>query len=111
MEEKIGQWLRLLKLFSERLLRGHMEQINLLMDHYVRLFQAEGRTYPELVRNAYKTRESFMDYFRRLATTEQEVDAAIGEIHRGTPEIWQRLRAEQAQVEELRIKEIERIFS
>jgi hypothetical protein len=111
VEEKIGQWLRLLKLFSERLLRGHMEQINLLMDHYVRLFQAEGRTYPELVRNAYKTRESFMDYFRRLATTEQEVDAAIGEIHRGTPEIWQRLRAEQAQVEELRIKEIERIFS
>jgi len=111
VEEKIRQWLISLKLYSERLLRGHMEQINLLMDHYIRLLQAGGKSYPELVRNAYKTQDQFMGYLQRLAAAEQEVDGAVAEIHGGTPEIWQRLRAEQVQVEEMRKKEIERIYS
>jgi type II secretory pathway predicted ATPase ExeA len=88
-----------------------MEQINLLMDHYIRLLQAEGDHYPKIVRNAYKTRDSFMGYLQRLAAAEQEVNGAVAEIRGGTPEIWQRLRAEQFQVEEMRRKEIERIYS
>ncbi len=110
VEEDIRQWLMSLKLFSERLLRGHMEQIQLLIDHYIKLFQAEGTSYPELVRNAYKIQDLFMSYLQRLAATEQEVDRAVAEIYGGSPEIWERLRAEQAQVEELRRKEIQRIF-
>ena len=111
VEEDIRQWLISLKHYSERLLRGHMEQINLLIDHYSKLFQAEGNSYPELVRNACKTQDQFMSYLQRLVAAEQEVDGAVAEIRGGTPEIWQRLRAEQAQVEEMRKKEIERIFS
>jgi hypothetical protein len=110
MEEDIRQWLIPLKLYSERLLRGHMEQINLLIDHYIKLFQVEGNSYPELVRNAYKTQDQFMGYLERLVTAEQEVDGAVAEIHGGIPEIWERLRAEQVQVESLRKKDIERIF-
>ena len=110
VEEQMRQWLISLKLYSERLLSGHMEQINLLIDHYITLFQAEGNSYPELVRSAYKTQDRFIGYLQRLAATEQEVDGAIAEIHGGTPEIWQRLRAEQVQVEEMRKKEIHRIF-
>ena len=86
-------------------------QIHLLIDHYIKLFQAEGNSYPELVRNAYKTQDQFMGYLQRLVAAEQEVDGAVAEIHGGTPEIWQRLRAEQVQVEEMRKKEIERIYS
>ena len=108
--EDIRQWLMSLKLYSERLLCGHMEQICLLMEHYIKLFQVEGKCYPELVRNAYKTHDQFMGYLQRLATAEQEVDGAVTEIHGGTPEISERLRAEQVQVEALRKKEVERIF-
>jgi hypothetical protein len=111
VEEKMRQWLMSLKLYSERLLRGHMEQINLLIDHYITLFHAQGDDYPTLVQNAYKTRTSFVDYVQRLAAAEQEVDGAIAEIHGGTPEIGQRLRTEQVQLEEMRRKEIERIYS
>ena len=111
VEEDIRQWLISLKLYSERLLHGHMEQIHLLIDHYIALFQAEGNSYQELVRNAYKTQDQFMGYLQRLAAAEQEVDGAVAEIHGGTPEIWQCLRAEQVQVEEMRKKEIERIYS
>jgi hypothetical protein len=111
VEEDIRQWLISLKLYSERLLYGHMDQIRLLMDHYIKLFQGEGDSYPELVRNAYKTQDQFMGYLQRLVAAEQEVDGAVAEIHGGTPEIWERLRAEQVQVEEMRRKEIERIYS
>ena len=110
VEEDIRQWLISLKHYSERLLRGHMEQIHLLIDHYIALFQAEGNSYQELVRNAYKTHDQLMGYLQRLATAEQEVDGAVAEIHGGTPEISERLRAEQVQVEALRKKEVERIF-
>jgi len=110
VEEDIRQWLMSLKLYSERLLRGHMEQIHLLIDHYIKLFQVEGNSYPELVRNAYKTQDQFMGYLQRLVAAEQEVDAAVAEIHGKTPEIWERLRAEQVQVEALRKKEAEHIF-
>ena len=110
VEEDIRQWLISLKLYSERLLHGHMEQINLLIDHYITLFQAEGNSYHELVRNAYKTQDQFVGYLQRLAAAEQEVDAAVAEIHGKTPEIWERLRAEQVQVEALRKKDVQHIF-
>jgi len=110
VEEDIRQWLMSLKLYSERLLRGHMEQITLLIDHYIKLFQAEGNSYPKLVRNVYKTQDQFMGYLQRLVAAEQEVDEAVAEIHGGTPEIWERLRAEQVQVEALRKKEVQHIF-
>jgi hypothetical protein len=110
VEEEIRQWLISLKLYSERLLRGHMDQVNLLIDHYIKLFQAEGNTYQELVRNAYKTQDQFVGHLQRLVAAEQEVDGAVAEIHGGTPEIRERLRAEQVQVEALRKKEVQRIF-
>jgi hypothetical protein len=88
-----------------------VEQINLLIDHYIKLFQVEGNSYQELVRNAYETQDQFMGYLQRLVAAEQEVDEAVAEIHGGTPEIWQRLRTEQVQLEEMRRKEIERIYS
>jgi hypothetical protein len=110
IEEKIRQWLTSLKLYSERLLRGQTEEMDLLIDHYSKLLHAEGDSYPALVKNAYKTREQYEAYLHQLAAAEQEVDQAIGEIHGEAGDIWERLRAEQLQVEELRRKEVNQIF-
>jgi hypothetical protein len=63
-----------------------------------------------LVKNAYKNREQYEAYLRQLAAAEQEVDRAIGEIHGEAGDIWERLRAEQVQVRELREKEVNQIF-
>jgi hypothetical protein len=46
----------------------------------------------------------------QLAAAEQEIDRAIGEIHGEAGDIWERLRVEQVQVEELRQKEVSQIF-
>jgi len=111
IEEEIRQWLTSLKLYSERLLRGHTEEIDLLIDHYSKLLHAEGNHYPGLIKDAYPVRESYEAYLHRLSAAEQEVDHAIAEIRGETKEIRERLRVEQIQVMELRTKELNQIFS
>jgi hypothetical protein len=111
IEEEMKQWLSSLNLYSERLHRKHMDEIDLLVDHYSKLLHAEGNHYPALVKYAYQSRKPYEAYLHRLTTAEQEVDRAIAEIRGETEEIWERLRAEQIQVMELRTKEVNQIFS
>jgi hypothetical protein len=111
VEEDFKRWLITLKLDSERLLRAHMSQVALLVDHYTRLLQAEGGSYHGLIQKAYATREHYETFLTELTAAEREVDQAVAAFHGGSAAIWQRLQAEQAQVEQLRKKEIERIFS
>jgi len=110
-EGELKEWLTHLKLHSDRILRGHMKQIQVLVSHYSNLLQAEGDNYPALVRNIYKTSESYQAFLQELSLAEQEVDKAIAEQQGETQEVWKRLRAEQAQVEDLRKKENKKIFS
>jgi hypothetical protein len=110
-EESIRRWLISLKLYSDRLLRAHMGEITLLVDHYTRLLRTEEESYHDLIQQAYSTREHYETFLTELGAAEREVDQAVAEFHGGSAAIWQRLQAEQVQVEELRKKEIERIFS
>ena len=109
-ENKIQEWLSAQKVYSPRILRGHMEQIRILLDHYSRLLQAEGESYSRLIRNTHGTRENYEGYLARLSAAEGEVDHGLAEIQEGTAESWDRLRAEQAQVAKLRKKEVQRVF-
>jgi hypothetical protein len=109
-ENKIQEWLSGQKVYSPRILRGHMEQIRILLDHYSRLLQAEGESYSRLIRNTHGTRENYEGYLARLSAAEGEVDQALAEIQGGTAESWDRLRGEQVQVAQLRKKEVDRIF-
>ena len=67
-------------------------------------------SYHGLIQQAYSTRERYETFLAELSAGEQEVDQAVAEFHGGSAEVWERLRAEQAQVEELRKKEIKLIF-
>ncbi len=110
IEGDIKHWLVSLNLYSEKLHRKQMEVINLLVDHYSKLLDAEGDHYPGLIKDAYQTREPYEAYLQRLSTAEQEIDPAIIEIRGETPEMLERLRMEQVQVTELRTKELNQIF-
>lgn len=109
-ENKIQEWLSAQKVYSPRILRGHREQIRVLMGHYFQLLQGEGESYSGLVRNTYGTRENYEVHVARVTAAEGEVDQALAEIQGGTAESWDRLRAEQVQVAQLRKKEVDRIF-
>jgi len=110
IEERIKQWLISLKLYSDRILRSHMGVITLLVDHYTKLLRTEEGSYHGLIQQAYATRDDYQTFLTELSAAEREVDQAVAEFHGGSPEIWQRLQAEQVQVEELRKKEIKLIF-
>ena len=99
-----------LKLDSGRLLRAHMSQVSLLVDHYTRLLQAEAGSYHGLIRQAYPTRGHYETFLTELSAAEREVDQAVAAFHGGSDAIRQRLEAEQNQVEALRKKEIQRSF-
>jgi hypothetical protein len=104
------QWLSSSNLYSERLHRKYMDEIDLLVDHYSRLLHAEGKSYRALVNHAYGTRAQYEVYLQQLSGAEQDVDRALAEIRGGAEEIWERLRVEQIQVMELRTKEVKHIF-
>ncbi len=110
VEREMEQWLTSLEHYSGRLLRGEMEAINVLVDHYSRLLRAEGTTYHSLVGNAYKIKENYKACVHKITLAEQEIDRAVAEIRGNTHDIWERLRMEEKQVEELRRKEINKIF-
>ena len=109
-EIEIQEWLSVQKVYSPRILRGHMEQVWILLDHYSRLLQAKGGSYSRVIRSAYETRGIYEAYLARLSAAEGEVDQGLAQIQGGTAESWDRLRAEQVQVVQLRKKEVERIF-
>jgi hypothetical protein len=110
IEDRTKQWLISLKLYSDRLLRTQMGVITLLIDHYIKLLRTEERSYHGLIQQAYATREHYETFLTELSAVEREVDQAVAESHGGSAAIWQRLQAEQVQVEELRKKEINLIF-
>jgi hypothetical protein len=107
---KIQEWLSIKRVASPSILLGHMNQIGILLDHYSRLLQADGESYLGLIRNTYGTRRNYEGYLERLLAAEGELDRGLAEIQGGTAESWDRLRAEQAQVAQLRKKEVDRIF-
>jgi hypothetical protein len=107
---RMQEWLTRKKVYSPRAMRGHMDQLAILLDHYIRLLQADGENYFALIRKTYGTRGNYEGYLAKLSAAEGEVDQGLAEIQGGTAESWERLRAEQVQVAQLRKKEMDRIF-
>ena len=96
-------------IYSEEIRQKQLKEIHLLIDHYYRLLQAEGKDYDSLVMNAYQGRESFMDFLSQLRETEKGVNlAALKTLgHRGDPELVSRM---EDLLDQVRIAAAQRIF-
>jgi len=110
IEEDVTRWLNALNLYSQALLKFQMKAIDLLTDHYLKLLQAEGNSYPGLIDNAYEDRENFEDFINQITTAEDEIDEAILEKVGDNPKIKEKLLAEKEQVGIRRRKLMEEIF-
>lgn len=108
-QQQLQGWLSEVGLYSPEILQRHLEQVRLLLDHYQRLLQAEGRDYATLVRSAYGSREAFEGFLKELSAAERAVDEALIKAS-GDEGLRERLQAEQEQAERLRIKAVETIF-
>ena len=65
--------------YSDAIRQKQLGEIDLLIDHYCRLLQADGGDYAALTADAYRTRQAYAAFLDRLALAEQAVTEAARE--------------------------------
>ncbi len=63
-------------IYSQTIRTRQMEEMELLIDHYLHLFETRGSTYEELIRNAYPTKAAYEIFLDKLAQAEKAVGQA-----------------------------------
>ena len=96
-------------IYSVKIRQKQMREIELLIDHYYRLLNAEGKDHPSMVKNAYGTRKDYTVFLKQLEQVEKEVNRAATQTLRmsSAPDIVSEM--EEA-TERIRSAEVERIF-
>ncbi len=111
IKEKTGNVLASDKagLYSSKIRQKQLREMDLLMDHYGRLLEAEGKDYPSMVRNAYRTRENYLAFLEELEEAEKEVYLAATQTVKTSSarEIASRMEETAARV---RRAELDRLF-
>lgn len=110
LEGEINSWLITHRLDSQDLLQTQKDTVDLLMDHYLKLLQAEGESYYDLIEHAYSSRENLEAHFQQIAAAENKVDQAILAKVGDNPVVKEKLQLEARQVENRRRKILEDIF-
>ena len=98
--------------YTEKLRHKQLNEIELLIEHYLYLLNSKGKNYTELLRATYPSKQKYLSFLNRLQKAEQEViRAAITSMKRGTKQ--ERLkwfdRVENA-TREARMEEMKEIF-
>jgi len=110
VENDTQAWLSSLNLFSDDLLKIHMVLLDVLIEHYSALLNAEGDSYYLLVEDAYQNRENFQWILQKITKAENEVDRQIIELHGDNDRIKDKIVIEQQQIAKRRDKLIEAVF-
>lgn len=96
-------------IYSIKIRQKQMREVELLLDHYYRLFNADGKDYSSMVRNAYLTRKGYIAFVNQLEGIEKEVNLAASQTVKtaSAPDII--IKMEEATAR-LRAAEAENIF-
>ena len=96
-------------IYSIKIRQKQMREVELLLDHYCRLLNADGKDYSSMVRNAYMTRKDYGAFAKQLEGIEKEVNRAASQTVKtaSAPDII--LRMEEATAR-LRAAETDNIF-
>ena len=63
-------------IYSENIRQEQLKEIKVLMDHYDKIFEADGHDYPDLIRNAYSSRVNYATFLTQLTAAEKDVMTA-----------------------------------
>lgn len=109
-EEDVSLWLNALKLFSPELVRTHLKLIDVLVEHYSKLLNAEGDAFNLLIKHAYQNRGNFNAFIDQITAAEKAVDKKVIEKLGGDEKVKAKILAEQQQIEKRRQKILDDIF-
>jgi len=99
-----------LSLYSEELLKAHLGLLDVLIEHYSALLNAEGDSYYLLVGAVYQNRENLQSCLENITTAENEVDRQVIEQLGGNEKIKDKILIEQQQIAKRRDKLLEAVF-
>jgi hypothetical protein len=96
-------------IYSIKIRQKQMREMELLLDHYFRLLNAEGKDYRSMVRHAYRTRQDFAAFVKELEGIEKEVNRAASQTvgTASAPDIVSRMEETASR---LRATQMETIF-
>ena len=98
-------------LYTEKVRSSQMNEIEWLMDHYLRLLNSDGESYENNVKGAYSTKNKYLSFLNRLIKLEEEVFLQALQTRNGPKK--KRLGGfgkVHAVSEKVRTKEAERIY-
>ncbi|MGD2185792.1 MAG: NF038143 family protein [Desulfobacterales bacterium] len=99
--------------YTEKIRRKQLSEIDLLIKHYLALFNAEQSKYPEIIQEIYKSKGKYLTFLSTLRKAEEDViQAAVTTMRKGTKkdrrEWFQKVRETTKQI---RLAEADRIYS
>jgi hypothetical protein len=96
-------------IYSSKIRQRQMREIDLLIDHYCKLLNAEGKDYATMVKNTYPDRKDYTAFVEQLEQVEREVIRAATQTV-GTSSASGVASKMEETTERIRRAEIERIF-
>ena len=99
-------------LYTDKIRRKQLVEIEFLMNYYLDLFEADGSSYREKIKAKYPSRGRYMEFINRLQKIEADViQAATSTVRRGSKkERRQWYDKVRTTTRKFRMEEIERIY-
>jgi ribosomal protein L9 len=110
IREDISRWLESLNLYSLDLVQAHVELIEQLEAHYLRLLNSDGDTFNLLIEHAYQHRDNFKQFIEAISSAENEVDRQVIEQLGEKENVKEKILAEQQQIAKRRQKILDEVF-
>lgn len=98
------------EIYSQKIRQKQLKEMGLLIDHYRKLLEAEGKDHASMVKNAYHTRENYHAFLARLKQAEKEVNIAAQQTVKVATASDFVSKMEKA-TERIRAAQAEKIFS
>ena len=97
--------------YSDKIRRKQMDEISLLLDHYLKLLDAKGDNYESLVKNAYPTQDDYKAFLHELTRAEWAVNRAAIQALGKTETAYEVISEIEKTTEGIRTGQVEKIFS
>ena len=110
IREDISRWLESLNLYSSDLVQAHVELIDQLEAHYLKLLDSDGNTINLLIEHAYQHRDKFKKFITTITSAENEVDRQVIEQLGDKENVKEKILAEQQQIAKRRQKILDEVF-
>ena len=100
-------------IYNEEIQHAQLSEIQLLIDHYLRLLKSDQRRYLQALKNAYSTKGRYLNFLNRLHKAETEViQASIETMRTGTKKARRQWFQNMNQAtRKIRLAEAEEIYS